>query len=175
MTHLSLITLVCHIWFPGSPCDLSDQFDMKIARTKGQHQPVSLSINKAKKISSFMTFVPFSYYYSWNWIVSSISRAHCDDKAAHYVQKCIISHKKIMLYLLKFLILELISIFTNFVAGENMQRGLQNLKKSRPKIREIDLFDFTSFFGLDFLKFHGPLCINKTSRQFEEKNCFYCK
>ena len=23
--------------------------------------------------------------------------------------------------------------------------------------REIDLFDFTSFFGLDFLKFSGPL------------------
>ena len=23
---------------------------------------------------------------------------------------------------------------------------------------EIDLFDFTSFFGLDFLKFFGPLC-----------------
>ena len=23
---------------------------------------------------------------------------------------------------------------------------------------EIDLFDFTSFFGLDFLKFSGPLC-----------------
>ena len=25
------------------------------------------------------------------------------------------------------------------------------------KIRGIDLFDFTSFFGLDFLKFSGPL------------------
>ena len=25
------------------------------------------------------------------------------------------------------------------------------------KIREIDLFDFTSFFGLDFFKFSGPL------------------
>ena len=24
--------------------------------------------------------------------------------------------------------------------------------------REIDLFDFTSFFGLDFFKFSGPLC-----------------
>ena len=23
---------------------------------------------------------------------------------------------------------------------------------------EIDLFDFTSFFGLDFFKFSGPLC-----------------
>ena len=25
------------------------------------------------------------------------------------------------------------------------------------KIRDIDLYDFTSFFGLDFLKFCGPL------------------
>ena len=24
--------------------------------------------------------------------------------------------------------------------------------------REIDLFDFTSFFGLEFFKFSGPLC-----------------
>ena len=24
---------------------------------------------------------------------------------------------------------------------------------------EIDLFDFTIFFGLDFLKFSGPLCV----------------
>ena len=28
------------------------------------------------------------------------------------------------------------------------------------KIREIDLFDFPSFFGLDFLKFSGPLCVS---------------
>ena len=26
------------------------------------------------------------------------------------------------------------------------------------KIYEIDLFDFTSFFGLDFFNFFGPLC-----------------
>ena len=26
------------------------------------------------------------------------------------------------------------------------------------KIRELDLFDFTSFFGLGFFKFSGPLC-----------------
>ena len=26
------------------------------------------------------------------------------------------------------------------------------------KFREIDLLDFTSFFGLDFFKFSGPLC-----------------
>ena len=25
--------------------------------------------------------------------------------------------------------------------------------------REIDLFDFTSFFGVDFFKFSGPLCL----------------
>ena len=42
---------------------------------------------------------------------------------------------------------------------------------SQNKICEIDLFDFTSFFGLDFFKFSGPLwaitCI---------KSCtyFYC-
>ena len=29
------------------------------------------------------------------------------------------------------------------------------------KSREIDLFDFTSFFGLDFFKFFGPLCIRE--------------
>ena len=28
------------------------------------------------------------------------------------------------------------------------------------KFREIDLFDFMSFFGLDFLKFSGRLCYN---------------
>ena len=27
------------------------------------------------------------------------------------------------------------------------------------KFREIDSFDFTSFFGLDFFKFSGPQCI----------------
>ena len=27
------------------------------------------------------------------------------------------------------------------------------------KIRQIDLFDFKSFFGLDFFKFSGPLCV----------------
>ena len=27
------------------------------------------------------------------------------------------------------------------------------------KNREIDLFDFTSFFGLDFFKFSGLLCV----------------
>ena len=27
------------------------------------------------------------------------------------------------------------------------------------KFREIDLFDFMKFFGLDFCKFSGPLCI----------------
>ena len=30
--------------------------------------------------------------------------------------------------------------------------------------REIDLFDFTSFFGLDFFKFSGPLCISSPPR-----------
>ena len=31
---------------------------------------------------------------------------------------------------------------------------VENIQKS---FREIDLFDFTSFFGLDFLKFSGQL------------------
>ena len=31
---------------------------------------------------------------------------------------------------------------------------MENIQKF---FREIDLFDFTSFFGLDFLKFSGPL------------------
>ena len=30
--------------------------------------------------------------------------------------------------------------------------------KYSKKIRKIALFDFTSFFGLDFFKFSGPLC-----------------
>ena len=34
------------------------------------------------------------------------------------------------------------------------------MKFSQKFFREIDLFDFTSFFGLDFFKFSGPLCIN---------------
>ena len=29
----------------------------------------------------------------------------------------------------------------------------------KKKIREIGLFDFTSFFGLDSLKFSGPHCV----------------
>ena len=29
--------------------------------------------------------------------------------------------------------------------------------------RNIDLFDFTSFFGLDFFKFSGPLCKDLTN------------
>ena len=31
------------------------------------------------------------------------------------------------------------------------------MENNNKKIREIDLFDFTSFFGMDFLKFSGPL------------------
>ena len=29
------------------------------------------------------------------------------------------------------------------------------------EFREIDLFNFTSFFGLDFFKFFGSLCLEK--------------
>ena len=32
------------------------------------------------------------------------------------------------------------------------------------KFRETDLFDFTSFFGLDSFKFSGPLCIFKSKQ-----------
>ena len=39
---------------------------------------------------------------------------------------------------------------------------LQKMEFGQKNFREIDLFDFTSFFGLDFLNFSGPLC----SRQF---------
>ena len=30
--------------------------------------------------------------------------------------------------------------------------------------REIELFDFTSFFSQDFLKFSGPLCLKDASQ-----------
>ena len=54
---------------------------MKIARKANTNNYFRvLSINKAKKIRSFYDFCSsiYSHYYSWNWIVSSISRAHCD-------------------------------------------------------------------------------------------------
>ena len=35
---------------------------------------------------------------------------------------------------------------------------LQKMEFGQKKFREIDLFDFTSFFGLDFFKFSGPMC-----------------
>ena len=39
--------------------------------------------------------------------------------------------------------------------------------------REIDLFDFTSFFGQDFFKFSGPLCICAIERNFCLKKLIY--
>ena len=33
------------------------------------------------------------------------------------------------------------------------------MKFGQKFFREIDLFDLTSFLGLDFLKFSGPLCL----------------
>ena len=36
---------------------------------------------------------------------------------------------------------------------------LLKMEFGQKKIREIDLFDFTIFLGLDFFKFSGPLCI----------------
>ena len=71
-----------------------------------------------------------------------------------------------------------------------MYSGPKNLKKSRQKTREIaflavlnfflvqklifwsilklqkmeiDLFDFTKFFGMDFFKFSGPLCTESST------------
>ena len=35
--------------------------------------------------------------------------------------------------------------------------------------REIDLFDFKSFFGLYFLNFSGPLCVDFSEQTFETK------
>ena len=35
----------------------------------------------------------------------------------------------------------------------------KNGKYPKTKYREIDLFDFTSFFGLNFLKIYGSLCL----------------
>ena len=32
---------------------------------------------------------------------------------------------------------------------------------------KIDLFDFTSFLGLDFFKFSGPLCFRSCGTDFE--------
>ena len=37
---------------------------------------------------------------------------------------------------------------------------LQKMEFGQKKFREIDLLDFTSFFGLDFFKFSGPLCVS---------------
>ena len=37
----------------------------------------------------------------------------------------------------------------------------------------IDLFEFTSFFGLDFFKFSGPLCILMNFVMFSRKNVFF--
>ena len=42
--------------------------------------------------------------------------------------------------------------FWPFLKWQKMEFGQKKF------FREIDLFDFTSFLGLDFLKFSGPLC-----------------
>ena len=43
--------------------------------------------------------------------------------------------------------------FWPFLKLQKMEFGEKNC------LREIDLFDFTSFLGLDFFKFSGPLCV----------------
>ena len=37
----------------------------------------------------------------------------------------------------------------------------------KKKFCEIDLFDFTNFFGLDFFKFSGRLCDDESNKMFE--------
>ena len=39
--------------------------------------------------------------------------------------------------------------------------------------KNIDLYDFTSFFDLDYFKFSGPLC-NKKLRNLTNKNTYNC-
>ena len=52
---------------------------------------------------------------------------------------------------------------------------LQNVELAQKNFREIDLFDFTSFFGLDFFKFSGPLCVYKLLYiDFPPKKITYC-
>ena len=51
-------------------------------------------------------------------------------------------------------------MFNNsFLAIFEMEKKWNLVKKNF--LREIDLFDFMSFFGLDFFKFSGPLCSYK--------------
>ena len=43
---------------------------------------------------------------------------------------------------------------------------LQKMEFGQKFFREIDLFDFTSSFGLDFFKFSGPLCLKAKKSTF---------
>ena len=38
------------------------------------------------------------------------------------------------------------------------RKKFKTAKNAISREKFIDLFDFTSFFGMDFLKFSGPLC-----------------
>ena len=49
--------------------------------------------------------------------------------------------------------LAIIDFFWTFLKWQKMEFGQINF-------RAIDLFDFMSFFGQDFLNFSGPLCPN---------------
>ena len=48
-----------------------------------------------------------------------------------------------------------------------------NLVKKNFFFREINLFHFTSFFGLDFLKFSGPLCSGRNYNYYMDCRYFY--
>ena len=48
---------------------------------------------------------------------------------------------------------------------------LQKMKFGQTKFREIDLFDFTSFFGLNFFKFFcPPLCVQLNLSEYSVRS-----
>ena len=51
--------------------------------------------------------------------------------------------------------------FYNFSQFKNWFLAIFEIAKNGIIFREIDLFDFTIFFGLDLFKFSGPLCWGK--------------
>ena len=73
-------------------------------------------------------------------------------------------NKKIKKKLRQIAFLAVLNFFPvqNFIFGHFWNSQKLNLVKKR--IHEIDLFDFTSFFGLDFFKFSGPLLLDQTEK-----------
>ena len=144
MTHLSLITLVCWHIVPRM-VSLTEWLVWHENSTKGQHQQLFSSpiYQQGQKISSFYDFCSsiYSHYYSWNWIVSSISRAHCD-------------------------------VISPLCAKMNYFR--KNIVNFYGKLTLVYLISRV-FLALDSQNFLAHCALLKMSRQFEEKNCFYCK